>query len=330
MTHLWMDCGWRGGVLGTCYYGYREEMDALKTLLRSRAVTIVTGPRGSGKSEFLRYFLANQAVGNYVLVDPTEVGGRGGIGRAASIMSIRKRLMDAVEAAVGIFRAVRLAGEALLDVARHAKGEVVIAVDSVPGGIMGDIEDFVALASMLTNNPRFAGKVKAVVVADSSNVTLELAEVLSHLSVGWLTLGGLDDSSMAALLSEYLMGGGTCKLGVNEFVERIGGLPAYVTSGACYDSVKWFMERKQYLESALINIAAKIGIDVSDVVNVAANIFREAGIDPIKEPLTYTVAEELVKAGVAYRIMPGGYRFEPSLRYYKELMKDIAQIYLRD
>ncbi len=98
-----MDCGWRGGVLGICYYGYRDEMGALRSPLGSRAVTVVTGPRGSGKSGFLRYFLDNYVVRNYVLIDPTEVGGRGGVGEAASIMSVRKRLMDAVEAAVGVF-----------------------------------------------------------------------------------------------------------------------------------------------------------------------------------------------------------------------------------
>ncbi len=116
-----------------------------------------------------------------------------------------------------------------------------------------------ALASMLTNNPRFSGKVRAVIVAYSSNVMLELAEVLSHLSVGWLTLNGLDDSSMAALLSEYLMGGGSCKLSVNDFIESIGGLPAYITSGACYDPSNWFKERKQYLKSVLATIARRVG-----------------------------------------------------------------------
>jgi hypothetical protein len=321
MNGLWMDCSWKSGVLGTCYYGYRKELSRLKELLGSRAVTIVTGARGSGKSEFLRYFLEKHIGKGFVLVDPTEIGrkGRGGVSRAASLVSLKTRFLDAAETAVSTFRAVRLAGEALLDAARHIKGPVVIAVDSVPGGAGDELPELITLASMLTNNPGFSGKVKAIAVIDSQLLSTDLINTLAHLSTGWLTLQGIDDASMAAPLNEYLMGGGKCGMSVDEFLQNIGGLPAYITSRACHDPKNWLSEIAYHLQSTVAEISREAGIDPSKALETACEVLRGEGVDPVNDYLAWFMAEKLVKAGIAYRVMPGGNRFLPSLRYYSRL-----------
>jgi len=316
LTSFWMDCGWRTGVLGTCYYGYRTELTKLRALLKSRALTIVTGPKGSGKTEFLRYFLENYVGKGYVLIDPTETAERGGVGRASSLVSLRKRLMEAAESAVSVFKAVRVAGEALLDAARHAKGYIVLAVDTIPGGTSEDMQELVTMASMLTNNPKLSGRVKAVVAADSRTVSYGLADTLSHLSVGWLTLNGLDEASMAALMNEYLMGGGRCGLGVDAFIERVGGLPAYLTSGACYEPEEWFVEREHYFRSVVAKISAESGVGYEKVLRTVCRVLRAEGAEALGDALSWVVADELVRAGVAYRVMPGSGVIRPTVRYY--------------
>lgn len=324
MSSLWMDCGWRSGVLGSCYYGYRREMERLKALLSSRAVAIVSGPRGSGKSEFLRYFLENFVGRGYILIDP-EGGSGKGVERVSSLVSLRRRFLSAAESAVSVFRAVRLAGEALLDAAKHIKGGVVLAVDTLPGVSGEDVGELVAMASMLTNNPRFSGRVRAIVVADSRMLTHPLMESLSHLSIGWVTLEGIDDSSMAALLNEYVMGGGECGLGVNSFLKYVGGLPAYVTSPACYDPKKWLRERTYSFKSSIVALSREAGVGTGKGVEAACRVVLDGFIDPVREPLEWFFAEGLLREGFLYRVLPGGDLFRPSLRYYRLLCEELLQ-----
>lgn len=322
MSSLHIDCRWRSGTLGTCYYGYLNEMKTLKFLLESRAVTIISGPRGAGKSEFLRYFLEHYVDRGYVLIDPESGFGKG-VERVSALVSLRRRLIRAAESAVSVFKAIRLASEALLDAAKHVKGGVVIAVDTLPGSPGDDIKEMVAMASMLTNNPKFSERVKAIVVADPRSLTYDIIESLSHLSIGWVTLRGLDDSSMAALLNEYVISGGTCKLEVDPFLKFVGGLPAYITSSACSDPGTWLRERNMSLKSVIADLSMKAGVNSKKGVEATCNAILGVDSSSVDSWLEWYFAEGLLRGGFLYRVMPGGDEFRPSLRYYEVLCHDL-------
>ena len=69
--NIFVDAAYRTG-LGTGFYDRVDELDEMASSLRGYRSVVVYGPRGVGKSELTRYYLARRHVGGAVVVDARE------------------------------------------------------------------------------------------------------------------------------------------------------------------------------------------------------------------------------------------------------------------
>ncbi len=73
----------------------------------------------------------------------------------------------------------------------------------------------------------------------------------------WLSLNGLDEAFVAALMNKYFMSGGqesTLSL------RRSVAWPAYLTSNTCYEPEKWFVEREHYFRLVVAKISVSLSV----------------------------------------------------------------------
>lgn len=184
---------------------------------------------------------------------------------------------------------------------------------------IGDILTLEALAKTVAFYPEYS---RLHVVVSSSEGFIMDYMALGRLS-GYRTrivfVDEMSGESFTELYREYCSSN-PCKVGLEEYLELVGGLPGYLREVAELggDELKgWVEQHKAMLREAINLTAYNLGVNASTVLNVLRQLLCNE--EKPGDPLSYRVAQELVKANILYPVGFTG-RYKPQIKLYAKLV----------
>jgi len=301
---LLRDCSYVTG-LSTCFYDRAGELGELERGLRWAHTIILYGPRSSGKSELVRYYVSRR-LGSDVVAVVFDARRKRGMRFFESLAvevvhldeSVALRALDAI---LKILEGLRVHMPLDLRALTHGARELYKVLLGVVGGL-SEVYVVVVEAHLLEERGAFIRDLEAVAGAlakyrELSNIRLlvtssegfiSTTDVYSRLrgySEKFIAVEELDEEHFKMLYEEYCSKRGGCVVPLNVVEAIAGRLPGYIAE------VEW-RARSGELESLI-----KVELEKLLGAMVEASLAEGVGLEQL--------ARKLVMA------------FEGSMRYYE-------------
>ncbi len=315
---MFIDAAYRTG-LGTGFYDRVDELDELASSLRGYRSVVVYGPRGVGKSELARYYLARRHVGGAVVVDARER-------KALELVPGRVEPLRLLRGIMGLLGVPVNLVDLVAEIARSAKKLSLVLLDEFHLFFTDTRQALVALealAGYLAKKPRGTPSL-LVTVSGGFFATTEALSRLTGYSTGFLLVEPMDPRAFAKLYQEYREKNG-CERSLEEITGLAGPNPGYLVE-LCSLSDKmlanWVSERLSQLSHAVYRAALELGEDPLEAVREASELL--SGARP-RTPRQHLLGEILVRENIAYPCPGLPRRYLPQLPLYAAALEQAAK-----
>ncbi len=341
---LFIDSAYRTG-LGIAFYDRQNELRALDEMLSIYKIIVVYGPRNVGKSELVRYWSAKQARHTVVTFHADLLrSGKSVEGITKYLVTIETRLRELLlsELAKLSFEKMNLLKlvYTIYDIVRTMSRSVVLFIDEfhmLPGyGPRGDYEEILMDLEALAHWLAKSGDDKLKVLLTVSEGFVATGDAISRLhgySTEFMLVEPMDEQHFVTLYEEYRRVKG-CNVDHRTIYVLVGGSPGYLIE-LCqgYSAVARFVERsKRLLQNALSNVKSSLmsspwnrmieNLDLRNLLKLIRKAMDQQGLDPVEQPLLYTVGQLLTKYNVAYPYYAGGrVIFKPQIPLYHTIIE---------
>ncbi len=294
---------------GTKLYGRERELARLSSLARTRKLTIIYGPRGSGKRELALALASAIDWAETVVVDaslskvwPTGKGFDALEDELRSGASINDIVTSAVEAAKS--RGVRRLVVAVVDVDLMERYRLVPA----EAGLGAASADVKSLSHNLTRGTLGPGVSVLLTSSNGFLGNLYVRGLLLQAATGYILLEGLDPAAFKAFMAEYEGKAGGCRLDqrlLEAMSGRIPGMAIELCTLLRDDLTEWVAERLSVMEAALAGARVEVSrfiewdVDESTLIKLSAEVVDKP-IKPLEAPHAYMLTESLAAKGLVY------------------------------
>ncbi len=294
---------------GTKLYGREKELARLSSLARTRKLTIIYGPRGSGKRELTLALASTIDWAETVVVDaslsrvwPSGRGFEALEDELRSGASIDGIVASAVEAAKS--RGVRRLVVAIIDVDLMERYRLVPA----EAGLGAASADVKSLSHNLTRGTLGPGVSVLLTSSNGFLGNLYVRGLLLQAATGYILLEGLDTAAFKSFMAEYEGKTGGCRLDQRLLEAASGGIPG-VAIELCTlgrdELAEWVAERLSVMEAALAGARVEVSrfiewdVDESTLIKLSAEVIGRP-IKPLEAPHAYMLTESLAAKGLVY------------------------------
>ena len=313
-----VDTEYRTG-LGTGFYDRLDELDELATSLRAYRSVIIYGPRGVGKSELARYYLARRHRGGAVVVDARERKALELVPGGTEPLRLLRDLLGLLGGPVNLV-------DLVAEIARSARRPSLVLLDEFHLFFTDTRQALVALESLtgyLAKKPHGTPSL-LVTVSEGFFATTEALSRLTGYSTRFLLVEPMESRAFAKLYQEYREKNG-CKRSLDEITGLAGPNPGYLVELCSLDEkmlVNWVSERLTQLSHAVYRAALELGENPLEATREANEILH--GARP-RTPRQHLLGEILVKENIAYPCPAPPRRYLPQLPVYVAALEQAAE-----